>query len=65
MTYRDRLASNPPESLVESYYSCVDDPSTALFNAFGISSGNVSLTLQAFALLALPVIYIVLKVSSS
>lgn len=57
------LSQTPPATLVESYYTCVLNWNTALFNAFGISVGNASLSVQAFALLALPVIYIILKVN--
>ena len=35
----------------------------ALFNALGISTGNTSLALQAFALVALPLIYVVFTAS--
>jgi hypothetical protein len=60
---RDLLAGTPPSTLVESYYTCTLDWSTSLFNALGISVGNASLAVQAFALLALPLIYFSLTVS--
>jgi hypothetical protein len=55
---------NPPVSLVENYYSCVDTWGNALFNALGISTGNASLALQLFGMLVLPLLFAVLMVRS-
>ena len=59
---REVIGNNPPSSLVESYYSCVQGAEAALFDAFGISVGNASLAVQVFGVLALPLIYFLLQV---
>ena len=53
---------NPPVTLDEVYFSCVNSWGTALFNALGISAGNVQLFLQLFTLFGLPLIFIFFKV---
>ena len=38
----DRVANNPPTSLIESYYKCVQKPGGALITAIGIAAGSKS-----------------------
>ena len=36
----DRVATNPPTSLIEAYYKCVQKPGGALITAIGIAAGS-------------------------
>lgn len=61
---RELAVQTPPTPLQESYFSCTSDVKTNLFNAVGISTGTTSLIISAMAVVLMPVIYLIMEVSS-
>lgn len=57
----NNLLAAPPTQLTQAYYKCTETPSSALFNAVGIASGNVSTVIPIVVIFLLPVMYLFLQ----
>lgn len=59
------LIANPPTPIVENYYECTLHPFTAMFNAIGIATGNISALVPIFMFVLLPVMYVWLTLTGN
>jgi len=54
LSKRDRLAEEPPESLVERYITCTRNQWFSFLDAFGLGMANTDLCMRLFAYALLP-----------
>jgi hypothetical protein len=57
---RNKLVDTPPVSLQQTYFECYQTEASALFDAFGIASGNTSLAVPIVVTMLLPLLYLLL-----